>query len=362
MLSPTVTGPARPVTGADTALRAAIAARRPVRRVIRYARAVLSAASVCGFAAWAVTGHAPWSLTLGFGSLALIALGGLASWPLPSFGGWTLRAEVARVTGDWAQALVLALGCAGLLAASLSETYLLVGAVVGLFGVTLGWTLPSLAWALIGAPAADRERATLARYQRVAQTGEIARAVSTGNYPALPRPVVLQPDVDEPVSLTHREFDDCTPDDFDSARAYLHWLENGDGHVLADRRAIVLTGADGRSAALTTAAAVVVVVAAGLDLPSTPVFDADTEARLRGLAGDVESACLLDAAGRRVADLPGDGWSVRELASLAGAAGIPCRVYRVDEDVLDRCDGVTPSGVGISFLSVHFPAAPDAVE
>lgn len=372
-----------PAGRADTTLRVAIAGRRPVRRVVRAVRVVLALASVAGFAGWALTGHAAWTLYLAFGSLAVIALGGLTSWPLASYGGWSLRAERARVIGDWLQALTLALGCLGPMLALLApddETLVLVGGIGGVLGLTLGWFWPGAVWLVVASGAERRERPRLERYQRLAQRDEIADQVrrEPGRFPPLPAPVVLRPEEAGPVTLT--DDDHLGPDDFDDADEYAEWrAEDPRLTVRADRRSIVLTDDDGNSRtvpvggrALTTpdpdapggpAASLVVLVAAGLDPgPTSPALDPASEAALRRLVGDVDRVALLDAAGRRLVDLPEQLWSLRDLARLAGGAGLPCVVHRVDEDVLDRAEGATPTRVVFDLLAAHHPAAPDLLD
>ncbi|WP_157018234.1 hypothetical protein [Cryptosporangium arvum] len=359
-----------PAGRADTTLRIAIAGRRPVRRVVRAARVVLGLTSVVGFAAWPLTDHAPWTLYVAFGSLAAIALGGLTSWPLESYGGWGLRAERARVIGDWLQAVTLGLGCLGPMVALLDPdtSWAVVGGVGGVVGLTLGWLWPPTVWLVLGSGAEARERPRLERYQRLAQRDEIRAQVEREpqRFPVLPPPVVLRPEVDEPVTLTYDE--DLDPDEVAEAPLLT---------VRADRRSIVLSDDEGHRRTLTIGnrtvpdldgpggpvASVVVLVAAGLSAPAAePVFDAGTEAGLKRLVGDVDRVALLDAAGRRVADLPELAWSLRELARLAGAAGVPCVGYRVDEDVLDRAEGSTPTGVTFDLLAAHHPAAPDLLD
>ncbi|MFG1923876.1 hypothetical protein [Cryptosporangium sp. NPDC048952] len=373
----------------DTTLRVAIAGRRPVRRVVRAARVVLGLVAVAGFAAWPLTNHASWTLYAAFGSLAAIALGGLTSWPLASYGGWSLRAERARVIGDWLQAITLALGCLGPMVALLrpESSWALVGGVGGTLCLTLGWLWP----ATLGLVLAADERPRLEQYERLAQRDEIRRQVEREpeRFPVLPTPVVLRPEVTEPVTLKYDE--DLGPDDFDDPVEYAEWLiEEPLLTVRADRRSIVLTDDDGNRRTLRVGgraysgptagggsgsavtdgagpggpvASVVVLVAAGLTPGSPePAFDGETEAGLKRLAGDVDRVALLDATGHRVVDLPELAWSLRELAQLAGAAGVPCVAYRVDEDVLDRAEGSTPTRVAFDLLAAHHPAAPDLLD
>ncbi|GAA3384257.1 hypothetical protein [Cryptosporangium minutisporangium] len=373
---------ALPTGRRDTDLRVAITARRPIRRMVRVARVVLALVSAAGFAGWAATNE-QWTIYVAFGALALIALGGLTSWPLASYGGWRTRSEVARVVGDWLQAVTLAAGCLGLLLGFVRtdvDTLVVVGGIGGVACLTLGWLMPATAWLLIAARAEKRERPLLERYQRLAQRDEIRAQVARTpeRFPALPAPVVLRPEVGEPVTLVQLD-DSMDPEDFDSPQEYADWTAEPELTVYADSRQITLTDDLDRvrrlpvgGRALSTpdpdgpggpVASVVVIVAAGLEAgPTEPSFDADTEAALRRLRGDVDRVALLDATGRRVADLPELPWSLRELARFAGAAGVPCLAYRVDEDVLDRADGRTPTGVNHDLLSAHHPAAPDVVD
>ena len=374
---------ALPTGRIDTALRVAIDARRPVRRVVRVLRVVLALAAAAGFTLWAAAGNEAWTLYLTFGSLALIALGGLTSWPLASYGGWSTRSETARVIGDWLQALTLGVGSLAVMVSFLTPgagTPGVVGGVVGVTCLCLGWLMPATAWMVIASGADRRERPVLERYERLARRDEIRREVerTPERFAPLPTPVVLRPEVSEPVTLTHDE--NLGPDDFDDAAEYAEWLaEDPLLTVRADTRSILLTDDDGNSRtlpvggrALTTpdpdgpggpVASLVVLVAAGtVPGPSEPSFDADTEAALRRLTGDVDRVALLDTAGRRVVDLPEQAWSLRELARLAGAAGVPCLAYRIDEDVLDRAEGLTGSGVSFDLLAAHHPAAPDLVD
>ncbi|WP_344646642.1 hypothetical protein [Cryptosporangium japonicum] len=344
--------------------------------MVRVARVVLGLTAVVGFAAWPLTDHAPWTLYVAFGSPAAIALGGLTSWPLESYGGWSLRSERARVIGDWLQAVTLALGCLGPMVALLNpeSSWAVVGGVGGVLGLTLGWLWPPTVGLVLG----DDERPRLERYERLAQRDEIRAQVAREpqRFPALPTPVVLRPEVDEPVTLTYDE--NLGPDDFDDPIEYAEFLaEDPLLTVRADRRSIVLGDDGGNRRTLTIGtravpdldgpggpvASMVVLVAAGLSTTTTePVFDADTEAALKRLVGDVDRVALLDAAGRRVADLPELAWSLRALVRLAGAAGVPCVAYRVDEDVLDRAEGSTPTGVTFDLLAAHHPAAPDLLD
>ncbi|SHM40749.1 hypothetical protein [Cryptosporangium aurantiacum] len=373
---------ALPSGRSDTDLRVAIAGRRPIRRVVRVARVVLALVSAAAFAGWAVTND-EWTIYVAFGALALIALGGLTSWPLASFGGWSTRSEAARVVGDWLQAVTLALGCLGLLVGFVRtdvDTLVVVGGVGGILCLTLGWLMPATAWLLIASRAQQRERPVLERYQRLAQRDEVQaqKTRTPERFPALPAPVLLRPQVDEPVTLVVLD-DSMDPEDFDSPAEYAEWISEPELTVRADPRRIEIIDEAGRQRTLLVGgrglstpdpdapggpvASMVVIVAAGLKPESDePTFDADTEAALRRLVGDVDRVALVDAAGRRVVDLPDLAWTLRELVRLAGAAGIPCLAYRLDEDVIDRAEGRTPTGVDFGVLEVNYPAAPDLID